>query len=150
MMNVNRSFRMVEYYGLGETENYPDIKEHARLGIYRVPVDDFRMRTIRPQEGGNRCSCRWARLMSEKTALHIQGAPFHFNAGCFDMDQLIRTSHDHELVHAPYHQIHIDGFVSGIGSHSCGYPPDDIYKVLPGKMEYSFTLSFEEREEIEQ
>ncbi|HEX4727924.1 MAG TPA: glycoside hydrolase family 2 TIM barrel-domain containing protein, partial [Jatrophihabitans sp.] len=52
----------VEWFGGGPGEAYPDSRRAARIGRYRLSVDDWQTPYVYPQENGNRTGVRWARL----------------------------------------------------------------------------------------
>ncbi len=54
------------WYGLGPEETYADRRKGARLGIYEKSVRESLSPYLRPQESGNHCGVRWARVTDRK------------------------------------------------------------------------------------
>ncbi len=136
----------VRYYGRGESENYSDFKAHALLGIYETTVGKMAEPYIRPQASGNRAETRWAEVFDENGVglrFTAQGAPFNFNAVPFNPEGLIGATHRQEIKYDGTTCVHIDHFVRGVGTNSCG--PDTRTEYRLGKkqvrLQYEFTVT---------
>ena len=69
-----KSFHIVEWYGRGPFENYPDRKTGAKVGQYRSTADSMYVPYIMPQDYGNRCDVRWLKVQNaEGKGLLIKG-----------------------------------------------------------------------------
>ncbi len=138
-------YENIQYYGMGERENYSDMNAHALMGVYTMKIDDMFENYIKPQDNGNRCAVRWAKITdSEGEGIQFTGdaMSFNFNASRYDDKTLAQTAHSFELKPLDKNVIRIDGFVRGVGSNSCG--PDTRAEFRhTGKedIEYSFRMS---------
>lgn len=135
----------VRYYGRGESENYSDFKAHALLGIYTSSVGKMSEPYIKPQASGNRAETRWAEVYDENGAglrFTAQGAAFNFNAVPFNFEGLNGAKHREDIKYGGTTCVHIDHFVRGIGTNSCG--PDARVEYRLGKkqtrLQYEFTM----------
>ena len=64
-VELNRRFDRIEYFGLGEGETLPDIREHAPAGIYKKRVSQLKEPYIKPQDSGNRSEVGYMKLYGE-------------------------------------------------------------------------------------
>lgn len=91
----------IEYFGLGETETYPDRYKAARFGKYELTVTDNFVHYIRPQENSSHYKTRYARVGApDGVALLFKPhtiADFSFNASHFSAEQLTEVAHDFDL-----------------------------------------------------
>lgn len=136
----------VRYYGRGDSENYSDFGAHALLGIYETTVDKMASPYIRPQASGNRAETRWAEVSDENGVglrFTAQGAAVNFNAVPYNPEGLIGATHRQEIKYDGTTCVHIDHFVRGVGSNSCG--PDTREEYRLGKkqvrLQYEFTVT---------
>lgn len=116
-------FDRVRYYGRGEYENYPDMKEHAVLGIYSASVAKMYENYIKPQESGSRGDTRWAEVTDESGAglrFIAEEKPFAFYAVPYNFKGIYGAKHRGDINFSGTTCVHIDTFVRGIGSNSCG------------------------------
>jgi beta-galactosidase len=67
--------------------------------------------------------------------------PFIFNAHRFTPDQLLEWSHTGDVKTLDTVCLNIDGFISGIGSNSCGPRTEKIYRLYANKT-YTYKLAF--------
>ena len=80
----------LRWYGLGPEETYADRQKGARLGVYEKSVKDNLARYLRPQESGNHCSVRWARVTDRK------GRGIEFSGDALSVNVLPWTPHELE------------------------------------------------------
>lgn len=101
-LSLIKELDTIRYFGLGETETYPDRYRSARYGEYELSVDENFVHYIRPQENGAHYKTRRAELGAKGGAgLFVTGDgidDFSFNASRYSSEQLARTTHDFELV----------------------------------------------------
>lgn len=144
-IDLPQEFSNITYYGMGDKENYSDMKEHALMGIYHTTVDNMYEHYIKPQDNGNRTDVRWVKLTDENgKGVRIAGyaQEFNFNANRYDDKTLSTTAHDFELAPKNKTIVRIDGFVRGVGSNSCG--PDtrvEFRHNSKADMRYSFRIA---------
>ncbi len=143
-LELKKDYDTVRYYGRGDKENYPDMKEHAKIGVYEHK-GNFATKMIVPQTSGGKCDIRWAEITDESgTGLRIdaQKKAFILNVNHFSVEDLCEWKHviDYKDGDATY--VEIDGFMGGIGSNSCGPLPEPKYRIPQGKpLAYSFVIS---------
>lgn len=76
MLEMDRSFEAISYYGKGPHENYWDRNKGAKIGLYSGMVADNYTPYLKPQECGNKTDVRWATVSNgEGIGLQIQGLP---------------------------------------------------------------------------
>lgn len=144
-LELAKEYNEIIYYGLGDMPNYPDFKDQSRLGVYRTKVKDFGHNNIKPQDSGNRCDVRYAIIRNASGGglmVLANGMPFNLNAKEVSDTELAGFTHIEDIKPSPdRNYISIDGFVSGLGSNSCGPIPLEQYR-LPADIVYltSFTL----------
>lgn len=144
LLDLDRRFDTAEWFGRGPHENYPDMKDSAFFSRYAMPVADTFSRFLRPQESGNHCDVSEA-ILSDKNGNALafsSGTPFCFGARPFSLERLCRAAHDEELADEALTQVSIDGFMSGLGSQSCGHPPLEPYRIPADRpLAFSFTMA---------
>ena len=96
---------------------------------------------IRPQECGNRSQTRWMCVTDEKGrgVCLSSDTPFHFHVSPYTIEQIERAKHADELAALPLIEVAVDGFMSGLGSNSCGHPPLEKDRV-PSDRTLEFTI----------
>lgn len=134
------SFDTVEYYGRGDGENYPDMKNHAPVARYATTVDGMFENYIRPQENGNRCDVSECEIKSSNASLKFIALqkPFSFNASPYTVEQLTKAQHREELKKSNSTMVFINAFMRGVGSNSCG--PLPLPEYCKGVEEYRFRM----------
>lgn len=138
------AYDRVRYYGRGEYENYPDMNAHAVLGIYKVSVARMYENYIKPQESGSRGDTRWAEVTDESGAglrFIAEEKPFAFYAVPYTFKGIYGAKHRGDINFSGTTCVHIDGFVRGIGSNSCG--PDarrEFVKKDKESLSYAFRV----------
>lgn len=142
LFEMPSEFDKCEWYGRGPGESYPDVKLSTVLGVFGSEVRAMHSMYIRPQESGNRSDCRYAVVYNNKnTGLAIYGkAPFDFSAHRYTTDALCECKHYEDIPDMNLTQVSVDGFMSGIGSNSCGPFPLEEYRLDANKA-YTFTFS---------
>lgn len=122
-LELPAQFNRIEYYGRGDKENYSDMSAHAIMGIYKTDTDGMFEHYIKPQDNGNRCDVRWAKITDKEgdglEFVAISEA-FNFNANRYTDKAIAQAKHDFELSESDKSVVRIDGFVRGVGSNSCG------------------------------
>lgn len=127
---MNREFDRVSYFGLGDRESLPDFKEHAMLGKYECRVDELHEKYIKPQESSMRTQTRVFSLTNgDGTGLEFTALdkPFIFGADHFTSCQCAKAKHPEDLDSFNTTVVHIDSYMLGAGSNSCGPAPDAKY-----------------------
>lgn len=111
----------IRYFGLGETETYPDRFNAARYGEYRLTVTDNFVHYIRPQENSSHYKTRSVSVGKKGgCALSVTGGEngeFSFNASHYSDMLITETKHDFELRAEPFTYLHIDGRFNAISEN---------------------------------
>jgi beta-galactosidase len=110
---MNEEFENIRYFGLGETETYPDRYKAGRFGDYELTVTDNFVHYIRPQENSSHFKTRRVAVGKKGgNALFVTGSmgaeEFSFNASHYSAEQLTEKKHDFELEKEPYTIFNID------------------------------------------
>ncbi len=118
-MRLPSEMDQIEWYGRGEFENYPDRKDAAMLGLYRLPLDEFITNYIVPQDNANRCDVRWFSLTANgKPGVKVTGLqPLCFRAWPYGEEDLEGKNHPHELPHRDFINLNIDMNIHGVGGN---------------------------------
>lgn len=135
-------FDRLLWQGRGPHESYPDKKESARFGIYRMPVRDTHEPYVRPQENGSHEDTRMVAVTNANgVGLQIRGDGFAFSAHPYTVEMLTAAEHTPELAEGDTIQVLLDARMGPLGSNSCGPEPleaDRLYFREP----ISFTWTF--------
>ena len=114
-MRLTSDFDKVEYYGRGPWENYPDRKLGYDIGHYTMPLADFQVDYVRPQDNGNRCDVRWLTLSSDGCSMRIDGGqPLCIRAWDYGEENL-NVRHPYELKRGDFVNLNIDLNIHGVG-----------------------------------
>ena len=113
----------ITYFGLGETETYPDRFKAARFGEYTLTVTENFVHYIRPQENSSHFKTRRVLLGKKGGAgLFVTGdgntKDFSFNASHYTAEQLTEVAHDFQLKKEPYTVFNLDGRFNAISENS--------------------------------
>ncbi|WP_063892645.1 glycoside hydrolase family 2 TIM barrel-domain containing protein [Paenibacillus sp. Leaf72] len=142
-LRLRDGYDQFSWYGRGPHECYADRKESGKLGIYSGTVAEQFVPYVKPQENGNKCDVRWAKLRDGQGAgIGITGSElFNISVHHYSTEDMSRTSHVHKLTRLPETIVKIDAKQSGLGNHSCGYAPTlDAYLIKPQPMKLSIML----------
>ncbi len=142
-LHLDTSFENLRYYGLGESETYPDRKSGAMLGIYNSTVTEQYYPYIMPQETGHHEETRWLELTNASGAgIRISSqTPFGFNALHYTTEDLHSALHTSDLTPRAEVILHLDTAMRGLGTGSCGPDTRAAYKVRGGWHRLVFEVS---------
>ncbi|HKZ92011.1 MAG TPA: glycoside hydrolase family 2 TIM barrel-domain containing protein [Candidatus Limnocylindrales bacterium] len=142
VLEIKPGFEMVEWFGRGPHESYPDRKRSALVGRWRASIDELFVPYVRPQEAGGRADVRWLELRdaSGSGVRLVMGAPMQVSATHFQATDLDATTHADELVARPQVVVHLDAAHRGLGTASCGPDTLEAYLVGPGTYRWEWTL----------
>ena len=142
LFELANGFDKVQWYGQGDKENYPDMKLSTVLGYYEKDVKDMHEYYIRPQESGNRGDIRYAAVINNNgTGMLIYGEQLNFQAHHYTQDQLVDCKHTWDIPQNAFTQVSVDGYITGIGSNSCGPATLDQY-IIKADKPLSYTFNF--------
>ncbi|WP_369274652.1 glycoside hydrolase family 2 TIM barrel-domain containing protein [Streptomyces sp. R11] len=133
---------LLEWFGQGPWESYPDRSAGAPVGHHRVPVDELFTPYLRPQESGGRHGVRRFTLSApDATGLSVAlDEPRQVSVTRYRAEDLTSARHHDELVPRPGCVVHIDAAHRGLGTASCGPDTSPSYLVAPGVHRWSWTL----------
>ncbi len=137
----------IRYYGMGDAECYSDFSAQSVMGVYRTTAGDMYVPYIKPQESGNRSGVRWAEITDDTgSGIRVTAVaqPLHFKAVNIEEENLQKAKHREDVRRVNATILHLNGFMRGIGSASCG--PDtaeQFKKVLHYKEKYTYIFDLE-------
>ncbi|WP_165311487.1 beta-galactosidase [Vibrio ziniensis] len=130
--------QMVEWFGRGPHENYPDRLDSAHISRYKVSQDEMHTGYIFPSENGLRCDVRQAQIGE----LSVQG-DFHFTVSRFAQNNIAQAKHTNELKDSGMLFVRIDGFHMGVGGDDSWTPSvHDEFKLDRERYRYQVELKF--------
>ncbi|SDB22855.1 glycoside hydrolase family 2 TIM barrel-domain containing protein [Butyrivibrio sp. INlla16] len=143
IFKFNADYDHLTWYGLGEQETYEDRKRGGKIGIYSNKVADNMAKYLVPQECGNKCDVRWARVTDFKgRGIEFTGDNISFSALPYTPHELENAMHDYELPQVHYTVVRCALQQMGIaGDDSWGARPHPEYRLPEGK-KLTFTFRF--------
>lgn len=144
VLEMPKAFCKVRYFGLGEEQSLPDFREHVVLGVYNSCAADMHEKYLKPQESGMRMDCRWAEVTDDEGAglrFDFLDRHFFFNANHYTVQQLAKCGHVEDVKEYDTTNVHIDGFMMGAGSNSCGQQPLKKHKLQNRGLHFSFMVT---------
>ena len=138
------SFDHVKYYGFGPGQNYRDMRESAKLGIWESDIEGLQVPYIKPQENGARMDTRWLHLSGDQHTLQICAVGEHrfmFSASHNTVEEVEAVRSYPQLAPRAETVLYLDYAQNGVGSAACGptLPPEHSFS------EKTFSYSFELR-----
>ncbi|MFE9621856.1 glycoside hydrolase family 2 TIM barrel-domain containing protein [Streptomyces sp. NPDC006527] len=133
---------LLEWFGQGPWESYPDRSAGAPVGHHSLPVDALFTPYLRPQESGGRNGVRRFTLTApDATGLAVTlDEPRQVSVTRYRAEDLTAVAHHDELVPRPGCVVHLDAAHRGLGTASCGPDTFASYLVAPGVHRWSWTL----------
>ncbi|GAA4057622.1 glycoside hydrolase family 2 TIM barrel-domain containing protein [Streptomyces shaanxiensis] len=133
---------LLEWFGQGPWESYPDRRAGAPVGHHSLPVDALFTPYLRPQESGGRHGVRRFTLSApDATGLSVAlDEPRQVSVTRYRAEDLASAAHHDELVPRPGCVVHVDAAHRGLGTASCGPDTAPSYLVAPGIHRWSWTL----------
>ena len=126
-VRLPKALRLLNYYGRGLVDNYPDRKTGQMIGIYeQQDVEDEFVTFPKPQDTGNHQDTRWLSLAGNGGQDALYGALFvakdkmSFSALPWSDNTIAMANHPHELPQSDYTYLHLDMAITGLGGNSCG------------------------------
>lgn len=133
---------VLEWYGQGPWESYPDRSGGAPVGHHSLPVDELFTPYLRPQESGGRHGVRRFTLSApDATGFAVAlDEPRQVTVTRYRAADLAAAAHHDELVPRPGCVVHLDAAHRGLGTASCGPDTSPGYLILAGTHRWSWTL----------
>jgi len=146
---VPAALDLLEWYGRGPLEAYPDRESSEQLGRWRSWVADQYVPYVLPQEHGHHTDTRWFALTDGPPADGGRGLlvsstdplePVGFSARHHHDADLWAATTTAELRPSPTIEVHVDVAHRGLGTGACG--PDTLppYQVTGGPARWSWAL----------
>ena len=143
MFKLNADYDTVQWYGLGEQETYADRKRGGKLGVYENKVADNMAEYLVPQECGNKCDVRYAKVVDKKErGMIFFGDELSFSALPYTPHELENAAHHYELPQVHYTVVRVaqqQMGVSGDDSWGARVHPEYLIDVSGRKV---FTFCF--------
>ncbi|WAU83919.1 DUF4981 domain-containing protein [Streptomyces sp. Qhu-G9] len=133
---------VLDWYGQGPWESYPDRSTGAPVGHHSLAVDRLFTPYLRPQESGGRHGVRRFTLSApDATGLTVElGTPGQVSVNRYRAEDLVAAAHHDELAPRPGCVVHLDAAHRGLGTASCGPDTSAGHLVAPGTHRWSWTL----------
>lgn len=142
-VEMPKEFHNVRYFGL-DKQSLSDFNAHAVFGTQNLDVADMHEKYIKPQESGMRYSTYWAEITNDDgNGFRFESEnSFVFNANHYTVNQCAKARHLEDLREYDTTDVHVDGFMMGAGSNSCGPIPSEENRIFHvSHYENSFTVT---------
>ena len=98
LFKLDADFDRVRWYGLGPEETYVDRCRGGKIGIYEKTVKENMARYLMPQESGNKCGVRWAKVVDRRgRGMLFSGEELSVNVLPYTPHELENAAHAYEL-----------------------------------------------------
>ncbi len=143
LFKLSADYDNLTWYGLGAEETYQDRKRGGKIGIYSNKVADNMAKYLVPQECGNKCDVRWAKVTDMKgRGMEFFGDNISFSALPYTPHEIENAMHDYELPQVHYTVVRAAMQQMGIaGDDSWGARPHPEDRLPEGK-DLKFTFWF--------
>lgn len=143
MFKLDADYDTIEWYGLGEAETYADRKHGGKLGVYKNKVADNMAEYLVPQECGNKCGVRYAKVMDKKgRGILFFGDEMSFSALPYTPHEIENAAHGFELPQIHYTVVRVAEAQMGVaGDDSWGALVHPEY-LLDVSKKKTFTFCF--------
>ena len=141
MFKLDADYDTVKWYGLGPQETYEDRQHGGKYGVYENKVADNVAEYLVPQESGNKCRVRYAKVMDKKgRGMLFFGDELSFSALPYTPHELENAAHHFELPPVHYTVIRVAKKQMGVGGDdSWGSHTHPEYLLdVSEKMEFTF------------
>ena len=141
MFKLDADYDTVKWYGFGPQETYADRQHGGKFGVYENKVADNIAEYLVPQESGNKCSVRYAKVMDKKgRGMLFFGDELSFSALPYTPHELENAAHHFELPPVHYTVVRVAKKQMGVGGDdSWGSHTHPEYLLdVSEKMEFTF------------
>lgn len=141
MFKLDADYDTVKWYGLGPQETYEDRQHGGKYGVYENKVADNIAEYLVPQESGNKCRVRYAKVMDKKgRGMLFFGDELSFSALPYTPHELENAAHHFELPPIHYTVVRVAKKQMGVGGDdSWGSHTHPEYLLdVSEKMEFTF------------
>jgi beta-galactosidase len=148
LVQINKEYKNLNWYGRGPQESYIDRKTSAFVGKYNATIKQDLHPYIRPQEVGNKTDTRWLTLTNAEGEgwIYFNQKPMNITANCFDISDLDpgvekKNIHWGDLVERDHINVMIDYQQMGVGGiNSWGAEPLPQYQLPFANYEFEFFM----------
>jgi beta-galactosidase len=152
-VRLPEDYHIIDWYGRGPYENYPDRKTGSLIGLYNSSLINFITPYPAPQDNANRCDIRWFAMRTQNNSvIKLTGMqPLCFRAWPYTEDDLENFRHDYQLPKHDFINLNIDLNIHGVGGDDTwGAKTMDKY-TNPGNRpyHYGFILEYSQGNKIE-
>lgn len=135
-----------DWYGRGPYESYPDRKQSALVGRYKMPVVKLHHPYTKPQENGNRTDTRWVAITNRQGRGLLASSldeELQFSAHRYNLQRLSSARHDYQLNnHHWFTSVYLDSVQRGVGGqNSWGQKPLKRYRPTENEYQIRYRLS---------
>ena len=119
-MRAKAAYRTVDWFGRGPWENYPDRKLGALVGHYSLPLEEFMVDYVHPQDNSNRSDVRRFTLSGAPGQPDIEvigGQPLNFRVWNCSEEDIENAAHGYELPVRDFITVNIDEDIMGVGGN---------------------------------
>lgn len=141
MFKLDADYDTVKWYGLGPQETYEDRQHGGKYGVYENKVADNIAEYLVPQESGNKCRVKYAKVMDKKgRGMLFFGDELSFSALPYTPHELENAAHHFELPPVHYTVVRVAKKQMGVGGDdSWGSHTHPEYLLdASEKMEFTF------------
>ena len=143
LFRLSADLDRVIWYGLGPEESYADRQRGARLGVYEKSVKENLARYLRPQECGNKCGVRWAKVVDRRgRGLLFTGDELSFNVLPYTPHELENALHSYELPPIHYSVVRVALQQMGVGGDNTWGARTHPEYLLPAEQDLQLRFSF--------
>jgi len=144
-IQLTSDFKLVNWYGRGPYENYPDRKTGSLIGIYESKLENFITAYPAPQDNANRCDVRWFSFSEENgRGIKVTGLqPLCFHAWPYTEDDLKKAKHPFDLPKRDLINLNIDQNIHGVGGNDTWGAKTMEKYTITGNMPYQYGFILE-------
>jgi beta-galactosidase len=156
---IPANFGVIEWFGLGPGESYPDRKAGVFLGNYTHTPAELETPYILPQENGNRSGVRRITLKHRDGApvklpegnllgqiTIVPDSPINMSVSRYTQENMLAARHTCDLIDTSkgeggYYLLNIDCAQRGVGTATCGPDTLEQYRIRPGLFKFRLLIS---------
>lgn len=143
MFKLDADYDTVKWYGLGPQETYEDRQHGGKYGVYENKVADNIAEYLVPQESGNKCRVRYAKVMDKKgRGMLFFGDELSFSALPYTPHELENAAHHFELPPVHYTVVRVAKKQMGVGGDDSWGSHSHPEYLLDASEKMEFTFCF--------
>ena len=138
---VPADFSLIQWYGSGPWENYPDRKSGYNIGLYSASIDEFAEGYEVPQDNANRTDVRWFTIGNEIRV--SSNTPFNFRAWPYEESALEQCAHRYQIQKSDRITVNVDALIHGVGGNDAWGGRTEPQYTIDGNVPRHFSLVLE-------